>query len=877
MTRSGSAPLQARACLALALPACLVIAAAGLAQPVRAATFLTVSTCDDNHLRAAVAQANSDNAGDMILFGCSGTIGLTATLDITGSMFINAAGAQVTLDGGSTMGVLNVASGVTLKMTDLSVQNGSATGDGGALYNAGTANIYGSTFSDNSARNGGALENSAGATMSITGSTFSVNQAADSFRGGAVHNSGTMTITSSLFVSNFAGISSGTGASGGAIDNGGTMTISSSGFYQNRAANGGAVWTSTTPAGSMSITNSSFLMNTAGAGGAIDSHAGTTNISFSSFFQNSNVNVQIDSGKTNIEGSVLVPWQGSSNCGGIPVDKGYNMESGTDCGFTQTGDLQNTSADIQEGANFSLYLAQGSPGIDAVPAGLCPVTDQNGNARPDDPAETSCDMGAAESAYPPPVVLSSSADPSAYGQPVTFTATVAPTDGGGTVAFYQDNAATPISGCGSQPLTQVSGSTYSATCTTTAVSAGAFAHAITASYSGDSAYPGTSGALAGGQTVNPVPLTVTASSAPMTYGQAPPPITPSYSGFVNGDGPGSLHPAPACSTSATASSPAGAYPSDCTGAADPNYVISYAGGVVTVTPAATALADTGPQSIARGTSFAPTATLSSPASACQAGQPVTFTLNVNPKTAAFRTYPLESATTDGTGAATGASVSTSGWQAGAYTITASYAGTANCGASASTKPLVVTVSGLKAAGTGSYPVPGAGTVNVDFAVIGYTSTYHGGITLVSKGNWRLTGTDSGYTKSSATQGAVTGTGTLSWWNPSLNNHHGGWQLASTGVAYTASFTTTTHDITGILRDPDQLHASPAAAIHTPELQPDQPSIRNHRDGLNDPHESPGPRVHRMHASGDAPDRSNSPVHENVTAEDGRARLSADEP
>ena len=136
----------ARASLALALPVCLVVTLAGLAPSARAATDITVSTCDDSHLRAAVAQANSDNADDMILFACSGTISLTSTLDITGSMFLNAAGAQVTLDGGSAMGVLNVASGVTLKMTDLCVQNGSATVDGGALYNAGTANIYGGTF-----------------------------------------------------------------------------------------------------------------------------------------------------------------------------------------------------------------------------------------------------------------------------------------------------------------------------------------------------------------------------------------------------------------------------------------------------------------------------------------------------------------------------------------------------------------------------------------------------------------------------------------------------------------------------------------------------------------------------------------------------------
>ena len=777
----------ARASLALALPVCLVVTLAGLAPSARAATDITVSTCDDSHLRAAVAQANSDNADDMILFACSGTISLTSTLDITGSMFLNAAGAQVTLDGGSAMSVLNVASGVTLKMTDLSVQNGSTSVDGGALYNAGTANIYGGTFSGNSSgRDGGALENSAGATMSITGTTFGINRSVN--YGGAVNNAGTMTITSSLFNSNCAECPSGIG-SGGAIANGGTMSISASSFYQNRAdsGGGGAIWTSTST--STSITNSSFTLNHAGAGGAIDSQHGTTNISFSTFWNDTANNGSGNeiAGKASILGSVLTS-QGT-NCAAFIVDQGYNMESGTDCGFTHPGDLQNANPDIRAGANFSLYLGQGSPGIDAVPAGLCPVTDQNGNARPDDPAETSCDMGAAESAYPPPVLLSSSADPTAYGQPVTFTATVAPTDGGGTVAFYADGAASPISGCGTQPLTQVSGSTYSAACTTTSVSAGT--HAITASYSGDSSYPGSTGSLAGGQTVNPVPLTITASSGSMTYGQAPPAITPLYTGFVNGDSPGSLRPAPVCSTNATSSSPAGTYLSDCTGAADPSYVISYAGGTVTVTPAATALTYTGPQSVARGASFAPAATLSSTASACQAGQPVSFTLNANPKTGAPGTYPLESATTDGTGAATGASISTSGWRAGAYTITSSYPGTADCGASASTNPLVVTVSGLKAAGTGSYPVPGAGTVSVDFAVIGHTGTYHGGITLISRHNWRLAGTDSGYTKSSATQGEVTGTGTLSWWNPSLNNNHGGWQPASTGVAFTASFTATT--------------------------------------------------------------------------------------
>ena len=47
---------------------------------------------------------------------------------------------------------------------------------------------------------------------------------------------------------------------------------------------------------------------------------------------------------------------------------------------------------------------------------------------------------------------------------------------------------------------------------------GGGSHAIAASYSGDSGYPGSSGSLAGGQAVSQAPLTVTASDGAMTYG-----------------------------------------------------------------------------------------------------------------------------------------------------------------------------------------------------------------------------------------------------------------------------------------------------------------------------------------------------------------------
>ena len=55
-------------------------------------------------------------------------------------------------------------------------------------------------------------------------------------------------------------------------------------------------------------------------------------------------------------------------------------------------------------------------------------------------------------------------------------------------------SATAIAGCGSVPLTQVTGSTWIASCTTSALSAGS--HPVSASYSGDSSYLSSSGNLA---------------------------------------------------------------------------------------------------------------------------------------------------------------------------------------------------------------------------------------------------------------------------------------------------------------------------------------------------------------------------------------------
>ena len=175
--------------------------------------------------------------------------------------------------------------------------------------------------------------------------------------------------------------------------------------------------------------------------------------------------------------------------------------------------------------------------------------------------------------------LSPSIASPSYGQSDTLTAKVAASDGGGTVSFA--DGSNTIAGCAGQALTLV-GSVEQATCTVTGLVAGQ--HNLSAAYSGDTgSSPSASSTVA--MTVQVAPLVITGSSAAVTYGTAPAPVDPAFSGFVNGDSASSLTSQPTCATSATASSPAGSYPTTCSGAASSNYAITYASGQVVVAPA----------------------------------------------------------------------------------------------------------------------------------------------------------------------------------------------------------------------------------------------------------------------------------------------------
>jgi hypothetical protein len=175
--------------------------------------------------------------------------------------------------------------------------------------------------------------------------------------------------------------------------------------------------------------------------------------------------------------------------------------------------------------------------------------------------------------------LSSSLNPSAYGSPTTFTASVSPSSATGTVAF-KDGGAT---------LATVTLSGGTATFATSALAASS--HSITAVYSGNTDYSGSTGALT--QNVNQAALTVTANNGSKTYGQ-----TASYgagstaftsSGLQNGETIGSVTLTASGGTAANAA--AGSYsltPSAATGGTfnPSNYAISYHAGTLTVGTAA---------------------------------------------------------------------------------------------------------------------------------------------------------------------------------------------------------------------------------------------------------------------------------------------------
>lgn len=179
---------------------------------------------------------------------------------LTDVVFSNNVANLTSTTGGSPIGGGLALSGGSLTCTDCKFTNNTSTGSGGGLYMsanytgcshpcAGTYTITNSTFSNNISTNGngGGMIATQGNSYSVTGSTFSGNQAQGTTgTGGALFNeSGAMTVSASNFLNNSATGASGRGGAIGSPDGGGAnVSVNFSRFVGNTAisANGNAVY-----------------------------------------------------------------------------------------------------------------------------------------------------------------------------------------------------------------------------------------------------------------------------------------------------------------------------------------------------------------------------------------------------------------------------------------------------------------------------------------------------------------------------------------------------------------------------------------------------------------------------------------------------------
>lgn len=306
-------------------------------------------------IRAAIEEGNSLIGTPISVSIPPGVYSITTKLELENSFFFEGIDAQTTIilntGFGDVMWVNNPGT-VTTTISSLTLQNGFYMfgGLGGVVNNrAGflqilNSNIYSGTAGP--ASNGGGVINHD--RVKIIGSTIAYN--AREFTGGGIQNNGAMEIINSTLTHN-------RGFGGSGIANSGTITVINSTVASNTLYSG---------SNSGVISNASegtiFMINT------------------------------------------IVHNDASTNCAGQISSGGHNLDSGTSCGFSAAGDLNNTDPQLgvlqnNGGNTWTHALLAGSPAIDAGENTACPATDQRGVVRPidgDDDGDAVCDIGAFE-------------------------------------------------------------------------------------------------------------------------------------------------------------------------------------------------------------------------------------------------------------------------------------------------------------------------------------------------------------------------------------------------------------------------------------------------------------------------------------------------
>ncbi|MFZ5879309.1 MAG: choice-of-anchor Q domain-containing protein [Chloroflexota bacterium] len=191
--------------------------------------------------------------------------------------------------------------------------------------------------------------------------------------GGGILNLGMLAVENVTFLNNSAV------DDGGALFSWNILTVANSTFSGNSATNGGAIYDGTNGfALGTSIVNSTFSGNSAtGSGGGA---------------------LNTTTGAVYIQNSIIANSTSGGNCAGTIFNFGYNLDSGSTCGFGNFNSLSNTDPKLAAladngGPTPTFALLPGSPAINAGTNTDCPATDQRGVARPQG---ATCDIGSYE-------------------------------------------------------------------------------------------------------------------------------------------------------------------------------------------------------------------------------------------------------------------------------------------------------------------------------------------------------------------------------------------------------------------------------------------------------------------------------------------------
>ena len=378
---------------------------------------------DDCTIREAVEKANSTAADDDIdlaagtylLFWDEGPLVVDPATG-AGELTIAGEGARQTIiDSGTLVGetppgrIITFRAGSRGILADLALTNGSSDSgddsnpdflDGGAMAveddeeESDDAQVLLERvriFDSIAIRSGGAIKNRG--KLTIEESLIDHNRALES--GGAIENDDELFVINSTIANNEAG----------PFEDEGEEQLSEE--SADEAGNGGGIDSDGNHAGDddlqgsggFTVVESSTIANNtaAGVGGGISSAIpeGTSAFDESAtpfaFFSNSIVSENSAAEDANCSGN------GAADEGPFASSFGHNIERGTSCLFTTTGD-KNADPKLGDladngGDTDTLALLDGSPAIDAADDEFCPEIDQRGEDRP---AGAQCDMGAYE-------------------------------------------------------------------------------------------------------------------------------------------------------------------------------------------------------------------------------------------------------------------------------------------------------------------------------------------------------------------------------------------------------------------------------------------------------------------------------------------------